>query len=141
MPGPPPKPASQRRRHSKPKSYGAAEPTAIGAAPEQPAELGFERHSLIADLWSALVESGESKFYSAADWQRVRLELWYGNQLVSSVRTPGAQAWATFQSGLQALLVSPAEKRRLGIEARPPVGEADEDAVVLMLAKYKAELS
>ena len=34
--GPAPKPASQRRRRTKPESYGAAEPTVAGQADEQP---------------------------------------------------------------------------------------------------------
>jgi hypothetical protein len=142
MPGPLPKRASQRRRANKPKSYGASEPTVIEpVSPEAQPELGFEAHPLIGDLWSALGSSGEAQFYSAADWQRARLELFYGNRLVSGGRSPGAQAWATFQAGLTALLVSPAEKRRLGIEARPPSQDADEAAAVLMIAKYRAELT
>ena len=142
MPGPLPKRASQRRRANKPKSYGASEPTTLDpvASVVQP-ELGFKTNSLISDLWAALAGSGEAAFYSSADWQRARLELWCGNRLLSGGRAPGAQAWATFQAGLTALLVSPAEKRRLGIEPRPPSRDADEDAAVLMLAKYKAELT
>jgi hypothetical protein len=139
MPGPPPKRSAQRRRRNKPKSYGAASPLAFDAA-EAPEALGFEAHNLIEGLWSALRESVEGQFYSAADWQRVRLELWFGHQLVSGGRAPGAQAWSTFQSGLQALLVSPAEKRRLGIDARPTVVDNDELAAVASIANYKRML-
>ena len=66
--GPAPKPASQRRRRTKPESYGAAEPTIAGQADEQP-PLGFEAHELVVDLWAALGFSVEGQFYSAADWQ------------------------------------------------------------------------
>ena len=51
--GPAPKPASQRRRRTKPESYGAAEPTVAGQGGEQP-PLGFEAHELVVDLWSVL---------------------------------------------------------------------------------------
>src|SRR6476620_6809211 len=67
--GPAPKPASQRRRRTKPKSYGAAEPTVAGQGDEQP-PLGFEAHVLVVDLRAALGSSVEGPFYSAADWQR-----------------------------------------------------------------------
>jgi len=83
---------------------------------------------MIEELWRALHGSPEAKYYSAADWQRVRLELNYGNTLLRSARVPGAQAWATFQSGLDTLLVSPADKRRVGIELKPPEVDEDEQA-------------
>ena len=69
--GPAPKPASQRRRCTKPESDGAAEPILAGQGDEQP-PLGFEAHELVVDLWSALGSSVEGQFYSAADWQRAR---------------------------------------------------------------------
>jgi hypothetical protein len=104
---------------------------------------------MITDLWDALQDSPESKFYSAADWQRVRLELAYGNSVLREIQHGYVQgmtkdgdpiignkinagAWARFQDALTELLVSPAAKRRAGIELKPPVDpdEADADAVV-----------
>src|SRR4051812_17515834 len=112
MPGPLPKRASQRRRRNKPKSYGQADPTVIEPAEAMPEEPGFDAHPIVASLWSALSTWGEAQFYSAADWQRARLELWFGNQLLTGGgAAPGAQAWRTFQAGLTALLISPAENR------------------------------
>ena len=125
--GPPPKRAAQRRRRNTPASHGEATPTPQLPASPAPTELGFDAHPLIAGLWEQLRHSVEPKFYSAADWQRVRIELHYGNQLLSCRRIPGAQAWSAFQSGLNTLLVSPADKRRAGVEMKP-VGE-DEDEV------------
>lgn len=136
MPGPPPKRASQRRRRNVPKSYGGAIPDMGAAAVEPPARLGFPAHPLIRALWRSLRTSAEGCYYGAADWQRLRLELWYGNQLMSR-GVPGAQAWATFQAGLSALLISPVEKRRLGIDVRPIAADEDEGAAVLMLAEYQ----
>ena len=77
--GPAPKPASQRRRRNKPESYGAAEPILAGQGDEQP-PLGFDAHELVADLWAALGSSVEGRFFSAADWQRARWELWFANR-------------------------------------------------------------
>lgn len=81
-----PKPASQRRRRNRPGSYGAAEPVLAGNGVEQP-PLGFDAHELVADMWSTLGRSVEGQFFSAADWQRARLELWFANRIMS-----GAQA-------------------------------------------------
>lgn len=137
MPGPVPKPESQRRRSNTPRSYGAAQPTADVAASEAPA-LGFKAHELVESLFDSLRGSIEGKFYSPADWQRVRIELHYLNELLMSDRVPGAQAWSAVQAGLSALLVSPADKRRVGIELKRPVVDADEDAAVAKLDEYRA---
>ena len=70
--GPAPKPASKRRRYNKPATYGAAEPVTAPAAPGQNRELGIDApHKLVVDMWSALQDSAEARFYSEADWARV----------------------------------------------------------------------
>lgn len=143
MPGPPPKRDSQRRRRNKPASYGAAETETVESSSDPveaatlPTErkLGFAAHKLIEDLWAAVQTSAEARFYSEADWHRVRIELWYGNQLLDGNRTPGAQAWAAFQAGLNILLVSPADKRRAGIEIKPPQADADAAAADAAIAE------
>ena len=137
--GPVPKPESQRRRRNKPGSYGAAEPVLADQTGEQP-PLGFEAHELVADMWSALARSVEGRFYSAADWQRARLELWYADRVMTAGQVPSANMWATIQRGLDGLLVSPAVKRRAGIELRPQGVDADEDAAVSMVGRYKQVL-
>ena len=137
--GPVPKRSEDRRRANKPESQGSAV-TAFGEAGERPEALGFEAHSIIERLWDVLAVSAEAKFYSAADWERVRLELWFGNTILTGDKV-GAMAWATFQSGLSELLISPADKRRAGIELKPPVADPDEEAAVVQLAQYQAALN
>ena len=54
-----------------------------------------------------------------------------------SVRRAAAPvAWGAVQSALNELLVSPADKRRAGIELQAAASDPDEDAAVLQLAKY-----
>lgn len=140
MPGPAPKPESQRRRRNKPKSFGEAEPEVVAAAVDAP-ELGIDgAHHLVVDLYASLAESVEGRFYSPADWQRARLEMHYLNELLLGDKTPGAMAWATVQSALGSLLVSPADKRRLGIELQRKQVDSDEDAAVLQMAEYAKRL-
>ena len=139
MPGPAPKPDSKRRRYAKPKSYGAAQPTTAPAAiPLRRASLASRSHPLIVGLWQTVQESCEAAFYSDADWQRLRLELWYANHTMASGR-PSAQAWDAVQHGLSELLISPAVKRRSGIELRPSA-DTDADAAVSMIGKYRQSL-
>ncbi|OBJ60247.1 hypothetical protein [Mycobacterium asiaticum] len=139
--GPAPKRESQRRRANKPESHGEAQPVVAGTASEQPAELGFAAHPLIVDMWNALGGSVEAKFFSAADWQRARLELWFANKLVRQRKAISAPAWAAVQAGLSELLVSPADKRRAGIELKKAAADPDEEAAVVQLAQYQAALS
>lgn len=139
MPGPVPKKASQRRRRNTPASQGEATDVAVVGAAEQP-ELGFETSSaLVDDMWAALGKSVEGQFFSHADWQRARFELWFVNSLFASGRV-GAQAWQAVQAGLSALLISPADKRRVGIELKKVTADPDEDAAVAQLDDYRAAL-
>ena len=136
--GPAPKPESQRRRANKPRSYGAAEPVVAGSADEQP-PLGFDAHELVADMWSALGRSVEDQFFSAADWQRARWELWFTDRAMTSGQVPSGHTWTAVQRGLDELLISPAVKRRAGIELKRAV---DVDAVAAdeQIARYKRVL-
>ena len=72
-------------------------------------------------MWDTVQHSCESAFYSETDWERLRMELWYANHTMASGR-PSAQAWDAVQHGLSELLISPAVKRRSGIELRPSCG-------------------
>jgi hypothetical protein len=139
MSGVPPKPASKRRRRNVPASYGAATPATAPAAERADRALGFDAHPLIADMWGALQTSCEARFYSTADWERVRLEMWFADKALRR-RPISATAWQVVQRALNDLLVSPAAKRRAAIELRPPGPDADEDAAVLQIAKYRESL-
>ena len=116
----------------------------LGAAPAAQShdrELGIDDpHKLIADMWTAVQESVEARFFSEADWERLRFELWYANQAMRSGRPVSGHAWAAIQHGLTELLVSPAAKRRAAIELKPAGVDADEVAAVSMLGTYRSKL-
>ena len=95
---------------------------------------------MVVDLWAALDSSVEGRFYSAADWQRARWELWYANAVMTAGQMPSANMWTTLQRGLDELLVSPAVKRRAGIELRCKGVDADAVAAGEMVGKYKRSL-
>lgn len=136
--GPAPKPASKRRRANKPTTYGLAEPaTAPVASHDVGRTLGFDAVPLTEAMWAALQVSCESRFFSAADWERARWELWYADQ---TMRKPTGSAWQQVQHGLTELLISPAAKRRAAIELKAVGPDADENAAVAMVAKYQRAL-
>ena len=118
---------------------GAAEPVLAGQSDEQP-PLGFEAHELVVDLWAVLGSSVEGQFYSAADWQRARWELWYASTVMTAGQVPSANMWTSIQRGLDELLVSPAVKRRAGIELRRIGVDPDGVAADEMVARYKRGL-
>ncbi len=144
MPGPAPKPDSKRRRSAKPKSYGAANPTTVPAASDSCVDsriLGIDNpHQLVTDLWTAVGRSCESSFYSDADWQRLRLELFHLNALMTGRRELTSAAWSAVQAGLNELLLSPAIKRRAGIEVKPTDVDADAVAAVSIVGRYQQKL-
>lgn len=151
-----PKSNSTRRRRNKPKSHGDAEPAEAAAAKKPPRRLGLANPDpMISDLWDAVQDSAEAKFYSDADWHRVRLELRYGNHVLRELQVGYAAgfdkqgevivgnkinsaAWTAFQNALTELLISPASKRRAGIDVKPPVGKSAEeqstDAKIIQIA-------
>jgi hypothetical protein len=137
--GPAPKPASKRRRANKPRTWGAAEPVTAPAASPQDRELGLEDpHPLIVSMWENVQKSCEATFYGPADWERLRLELWYANEVM---RNPRPTAWQQVQRGLSDMLISPAAKRRCAIEMKAAAGpDSDEVAAVSMLSGYRDKL-
>ena len=136
-----PKPESQRRRRNKPASYGQATPTTAPAAtPVTARELNIgAAHPFVQELWDTVQNSCEAAFYSEADWQRVRLELWHLNQIRTGAIDLTAANWQRVQSGFDELLISPATKRRAGIEMRAAV---DDDAMAadVQIARYRSAL-
>jgi len=108
---------------------------------DEQAPLGFDAHELVVGLWAVLGSSVEGQFYSGADWQRARWELWYANEVMTTGQVPSANQWTTIQRGLDELLVSPAVKRRAGIELRRKGIDADVLAVDEMVDKYKRSLT
>jgi len=53
---------------------------------------------------------------------------------------PSGSAWEAVPHGLNGLLLSPAIKRRAGIELRPQGVDVDVDAAVSMVGKYKQQV-
>jgi hypothetical protein len=114
------------------------------ASPRRPvrraAAAGVRGPRAGVDLWAVLGSSVEGQFYSAADWQRGRWELWYASTVMTAGQGPSANMWTTIQRGLGELLVSPAAKRRAAIELQAAGPDPDEVAAVSMVGRYHSML-
>lgn len=147
MPGPLPKPASQRRRRNKPKSYGEADAVMVASRPVKKPSLSLpfadpaeKPHKLVSSFWRVLRSSEvDTSFWTAADWQRARVTMWFLDKQLKRPGPTGAQAMDSIMKQFDALLVSPAEKRRLGIEIK-----AHDDALppeVAIMENYRSRVN
>ena len=93
---------------------------------------------MVVGLRSASGSSVEGQFYSTADWERARLEMWHAGKLVRSGQ-PTASQWAALWRGLDELLISPAVKRCAGIELRCKGIDEDKLAAVSLISTYKSK--
>lgn len=143
MPGPLPKVASQRRRRNKPKSYGEAEAVKVASqlVKKPPLSLPFDDpeekpHKLVSSFWNSLGKSAvDTSSWTAAEWQRARISMWMLDGHLKGRRAMGAQAMDSIMKQLDSLLISPAEKRRLGIEI--VAHEAELPPEVAIMADYR----
>lgn len=139
MPGPAPKRSEHRRRANTPKSQepaGLVKPVGAVDAPE----LGIaDVHPLAAALFGSIAASPEAQFFTPAVWERARVHTSLLSRLLNSDR-PSANMYAALQSDWQAMLISPAEQRRLGIEVQRVVEDADEDAAEATVHELAARL-
>ena len=91
-------------------------------------------------MWKVVQSSAESRFYSEADWARLRMELWNADQVLRSGKPISGNTWAGIQHGLTEMLISPAAKRAAAIEVKAVGPDEDADAAVSMVGKYQAKL-
>lgn len=133
MPGPAPKRSEVRRRRNK----QDIDRVQVAGTVEPP-DLGIEdAHPLAVDLYEALKESGQARWYEPSDWARARLLVWSLSKMLDSGR-PSAMLLAALQKDMDALLVSEAERRRVRMEIeRGAADNSAEQAKVAQMEKYR----
>lgn len=132
--GPAPKRESQRRRRNQPER---PIDQVDGAVPAPPLGLD-DPHPLAEAMYEALCSSLEAGYMTAASWQRARLSAHVMSQQLRRSEGPTAVMYTALQQDWKALLIDPAEQRRLGIEvARAPEVDEDELAAVSALDDFR----
>jgi hypothetical protein len=101
---------------------------AIGVVPIP--DLGIPNaHPLAVDLYEAMRESAQSKYYEPTDWQMARLTMHVLSDMLHS--KPSAMMLASVNTMLTALLLTEGDRRRVRLE----VERNQEGAKVLDIAE------
>ncbi|AKU42355.1 terminase small subunit [Mycobacterium phage UnionJack] len=117
--GPVPERTDQTVRHSEPvdkiEVFGEVKVPALG-------DISYrgETHPIIQDLYQAMQDSGQSKFYEPSDWQVARLTLLALNEELIAARHQnkpiGAMKLTALNQMLTALMLTEGDRRRVRIE-------------------------
>ena len=119
---PVPKRSSERIRRNKPE-VPIDKVTVIGGV-DIPA-LGIDDpHPITINLYQALRESGQSRYFEPSDWAFARFTLTFADKLLKSQR-PSGPVLATVHSMMGDLLVSEGARRRFRVEVERNQGESD----------------
>lgn len=124
--GPPPKRSDQRRRVNKTAAEERACRLTVGEAiPASPPKAG-DWSFAIRQWYDSLAKSGQSGWYSAADWSSAWL---MAETMNSELVADGQIKAATVANWLKlnaALLATEGDRRRAAIELQRPVAKPDE---------------
>lgn len=140
--GPVPKRSTQRRRANKPE-------IPVETAPSGRQDGGTRRwpsakrewHSLAADLWRALGESGQAQFYEPSDVAYARVWTDVLSQQLKSGK-PSAMMMAAWDSACARLLVTEGDRRRVRIELeRGEHKDPDKEAGVASMQAWRTKLA
>jgi len=141
QPGRPPKRSDQRRRRNPTQAEKRGGVRAGEAIPADPPPPGKWEHA-IKQWYDSLGRSGQSGWYSAADWSSA----WLMADLMNcELLADGAVKAATVANWLKlntALLATEGDRRRAAIELQRPSPPEDEpQSSVTSLASWKESLS
>ncbi|CAM3431524.1 hypothetical protein [Stackebrandtia soli] len=133
--GPVPKRSDRRRRRN---LDGRPDRITVSSNPVAAPSLGFPTHSLAADWYTSLAESGQAQYFEPSDWQAARILAFDLTRHLNSGRV-SAQMVAALWSAMGDLLTTEAARRRVRIEIERADGdEADHSAeVVAILHDYR----
>lgn len=113
MPGPVPKRDDQRIRRNKP-DLQTDTVTMIGPVVIPP--LGIEDpHPLTYDMYEAMKDSGQARYYEPSDWAYARFALHFADDLLKSGK-PSSMMLQQVNSMLSDLLLAEGQRRRVRME-------------------------
>ncbi|MFF0588408.1 hypothetical protein ACFYWD_20825 [Streptomyces sp. NPDC003781] len=123
--GPIPKRSEERRRVNK--GDGPALIQAPAGAPEGMPDLPEPDplwHSIAADWYLSLRESGQAAFYEPSDWAVARYAADLMSKVLLSERGPNGQLVAALNSVMSSLLTTEGDRRRarMELERKKPAG-------------------
>lgn len=136
--GPVPKRSEHSRSHRSKEQLASIDRPAVPAVVVVQPAADESWHSLAADWYRSLAESGQAVYYQASDWQTARV--WaevLSRQLAGRLSAQMVAAWA---SAAGELLTTEGARRRARIELQRAEVDADEEASVTALDSYRADI-
>lgn len=129
---------SDQSRHHGAKSEAPEKPEMVFRPVVQP-EGDPLWHSMAADWYRSLAESGQAVFYQPSDWATARIWAEVMHRQLSGGRI-SAQMIAAWASAAGELLTTEGSRRRARLELARNDADPDEDAAVISMAGYLADL-
>jgi hypothetical protein len=114
--GPIPKDPEQRIRRNKTTEDGI-ETDSYDLEGEVVIPTAYFMNPYVNDIWLSLKDSVNRKFYEPVDWAFAKYTLYLIDQSMQGDKIPGPGMLTVFDSMLSKMLVNPADRRRLKIEA------------------------
>lgn len=137
--GPVPKRSDQRRRQNKPAMPVVRAPSAARSRVRAP-RADPDWHPIAKRLYNSLKLSGQSQFFEASDWATAVLAAEATSRLLTSDKL-SAMLMAAIDGMWQRLLMTEADRRRLGVELEKPKEDTAAAAAVSDLDAYRSRLS
>lgn len=122
MSGPPPKRSEQRVRRNKPDV--PIEKLVTDGKPVSAPRAVDGWHYLCIELWDAMKESAQARYYEPSDWQFAKIQLHLLSQQLQAGRA-SAQMVATINTALTNLLLTEGDRRRVRLEIQRQEAQAD----------------
>lgn len=131
--GPVPKRESQRRRRNKPERPVTHAATNVDVKIPEP---HHEWHPMATGFYEALRSSGQSQFYTAADWHAAHLCASLMSRVYSDPEA-GASVVREIRGLFSQLLVTEGDRRRVSVELERGASSDADDQVVSELDAYR----
>lgn len=136
--GPIPKRAEDRRGHRARYEDDKITRLTVQGTVEQPA-VDPAWHPIAKQLWAAMGESGQARFYEPSDWA-VAYSLMDDLSYYKRSSKRSAQMLQSMMSALASLLLSEGDRRRVALELQRTTDESDDENKVAVMDKWRQRL-
>lgn len=140
--GPVPKRSNQKHGHRSQAEMDEYEKVTVDAPPAVMPDPEESWHQIAKDWYTALKDSGQSKFYEPSDWATARYLAEAMSRNLAAGRFSG-QLFAAIMSGMSSLLVTEGDRRRvkLELERTGALEDPDELASVTAISDWQRRLA
>lgn len=136
--GPVPKRDDQRKRRNKSDERETTSIDLEGEVVQPPADPDW--HPIAVQLWGAMAESGQARFYEPSDWA-IAFSLMDDLSYYKTGAKRSGQMLQTIMATLSSLLLTEGDRRRVAMELNRSSGDDDEQSEkVAVMDKWRQKL-